>query len=194
MADDFATSVRLSARGSTGEGELRIEYRLENHSRQPIHVWDQLLNYTEPQPFIDDNLAYVFWEAPRTVRIVRALLRLPSDFQVGKMPEPFVRTVSSAESISGRIRLPTPLHEYSPLYAAGESMKKVECDQITLVIGWVEDKPGIELSPRAVRDRQVNRLGGAWNSPLQRFATAHLAISTPLFTYTTPFDRRMPIE
>jgi hypothetical protein len=186
--------VEMTGRSSVIDGELRVDYRLENKGATPVYVWDQLVGHDDRGAMLDENTAYVAWEPARTVRLVRALLRLPEDFSVGKRSEPYVRVIPPASAISGRVRLTLPLREFNPYYPPGESLESVQCDDLLLIIGWIEKKEGMELRPRVCNGQKVYALGGGWAQPLQRFAKANFDTNVTLMTYTTPFDRRLPLE
>jgi hypothetical protein len=186
--------VSLHGRAGVVDGELQVDYRLENRGQAPIYVWDLLTGYADDGPFLDERLAYVCWEEPRNVSVVRAFLRLPVGFRVGKKSEPYVRTVPAGGTVEGRIRLPHPVREYNPYYPSTQQLATVPCDKVILLIGWIEQKEGMILSPREVRGKRVTALRGTWKPPFQRLARLEFACPVSLLRYTTAFDRRLPME
>ena len=82
--------VTLKAKASTTETSLIIGYRISNSSARPIFVWDLTPNYNKEQ-IVDPDSAYVFWQEPVTLRVVRAQLQSPADFDVTKKEVPYVR-------------------------------------------------------------------------------------------------------
>lgn len=192
---DVAPRVVLEARAEVAADQLRIHYRLENKGPGPVYVWDQLTTHDDDGLKYDDKLAYVCWQAPRTVRVARALLRLPTDFRVGKKSEPFVREVAAGGAIEGDIALARPIREFNPYYADAARTEPVECDEIQLIIGWVEVRDDMKALPRKVRGEPFTTLAGSWSPPHQRLARATLKCEPILLEKNLEkFDRRLPLE
>ncbi len=187
-------SVVLEARAEIAENELRIHYRLRNEGPGPIYVWDRIITHDDEGPKHDDELAYVCWQAPATARVARALLRLPTEFQVGKKSEPFVRKVEADGAIEGDVVLPLPLREFNPYYPDATRTEAVECDEVQLLIGWIEIRDDMKALPRKVRGEPFTVLAGSWSPPHQRLARATLKCRTTLLKNLDGFDRRPPLE
>lgn len=192
---EVAPKVVLEAHAEVAEDHgLRLSYRLKNQGPGPIYVWDRLTTHDDDGLKYDPELAYVCWKSRATVRVARALLPLPTEFQVGKKSEPFVRKVDAGGAIEGEIGLAHPIREFNPYYPDTDRTEAVECDEVQLVIGWIEARDGMKALPRNVRGEPFLALSGTWSPPHQRLARATLKCRTTLLRNLGDFDRRPPLE
>jgi hypothetical protein len=186
--------VTLDARASKKDGRLVITYRLANPGPGAIYVRDLMVNYDAAGQRIDPDLAYVFWEQPATARIVRGELGLPPDIDVTKKESPFVRAIAAGEAAEGRISLAMPIPEYSPFYPPPRNPRLVPCGKIRLLIGWIEERPGMLPTPRKVGGEEALLLKGSWTGPIQRLAEKTIGLPVDLQAYTDGFDRSLPMR
>jgi hypothetical protein len=173
---------------------LIINYVLRNDDSVTIYAWDLLPNSLHEETVLDSKLAYVFWESPRTVRIVRAILDEPLDLHPVVRELPFVHKIAPHSSLEGRIALPLPLQEYSPFYPPPAMSKLVHCDSLHLIIGWIEEHEGMVVSEREVGGEPALALRGSWPRPAQHLLNKTLAASVDLLVRQDDFDRRPPLE
>jgi hypothetical protein len=189
-----SSAASLAGRIQATRELLAIDYRLSNDGREPIYVWDVMVGHGEKGQVVDPDTAYVFWEAPETVRIVRAVLPLPPDFEVAKKEVPYVRKVLPGGSVTGRIALPLPLREYSPFYPPAEKYRDVVCRKTRLQIGWTAEQSGMTVQPRVVGGEKVLALRGSWKGPVQFVASGVFDGSVVLQVREDGFDRRPPMS
>lgn len=174
--------------------KIAVNYKLTNTGSVPIFVWDVMVGQGPKEQFLDSNLAYVCWEEPNTVRLTRAMLRLPPDHDVTVKEVPFVRKLPSQGTADGRIVLSIPVQEYNPFYPPAKDTREVPCNKVRVIIGWIEEKPGMTVSKREVGGQEVLALRGGWGPPLQRWDQIVLDCSVELAVRSDPFDRRLPME
>jgi hypothetical protein len=186
----------MSITGNVTEdnSKVSIKYRLHNPGSAPIVVWDVMVNQGPNGEFVDPTLAYASWEELQTLRVIRAMLPLPLDFDVAKKEVPFVRVVAPGEAIEGRIELSKPAREYNPFYGPATVTRNVACTKIHLIIGWSEQKPGMTISKRRVAGQEVLAVRGGWAAPAQRWAEMLFGVPITLTVRADNFDRRPPMK
>ncbi len=184
--------VSLSVKLSKAQDHLIVHYVMRNVNSAAIYVWDVLPNNAHEEEVLDPELAYVFWEAPRTVRIVRAILDEPPDLHPVVRELPFVHKVLAHSSLQGRISLALPVQEYSPFYPPAAQSKLAHCDNLHLIIGWIEHQKGMVVSEREVGGQPALALRGSWPRPAQHLLNAKLTASLDLSVRQDDFDRRPP--
>ena len=188
---DKENLIGLEAEASVVDGRLEVRYHLENLSDRNVYVWDLMIGYSGNEQVIDDDGAYVFFDAPDTVRVVRGDLELPSNIDVARKEIPFVRLLGPRQKADGHIRLDQPVTEFSPFYPppAPENTIAVKCSSVLLQIGYTEEHEGMKITEREVGGRKVLALRGGWEGPYQRIAEKKMPAAVELITYKTGFER-----
>ena len=186
--------VTLSAKAVVEPVEIVVSYTVVNETEQAIILWDRMIDYDAEGKKIDAEGAYVFWEEPDGVRLVRAQLQLPPGVDVYEKEIPYARTVAPHASVEGHIRLPLPLHEASPFYSPPEFWNVVQCRKARLLIGWRELGPGMKVVETTVRGVKVHSVQGRWQAPVQRLLETSMDISAALKTRREEFDRSLPMH
>jgi len=196
MNEDTFRPVRLQAAAEDNGEVLTVSYGLTNESDQLVYVWDQIVDYSSAEPKIDHDGAYVFFEEPATIRLIRANLPLPEDFDIARKPIPYARALERNGTLSGVIRLKHPVREYSPYYERlkDEESKTEDISQVRLIIGWTTVKPGMRIEERTVGGEKAFAIRGAWEPPYQMTLEQRIPVKTRLETYTTAFERMMPLR
>lgn len=186
--------VKLEGKVEQKDDSLVIDYQLTNQSQQPIYVWDLLTGYAGGEEIINHELAYVCLEEPKTLRVARAVLRLPFDRDVYMKEIPYVRVVAPKETIKGKIVLPVPIEEYNPYYppTEPENYKELESDKIRLLVGWTEAQKGMIISETTVGGEEVMMIRGAWEGAIQHLAERSFSAQVKMKIRTDAFDRQMP--
>jgi len=186
--------VVLTGEVKQDKDSIVISYELKNQSHNPVLAWDLIVSESGGSETIYDNLAYVCFEEPNTLRVVRGVLELPLDRDVYQKEIPYARAIEPMSSVTGRIVLRMPLEEYNPYYEPSipENEKEVEIGKIRLLIAWTETQPGMIVSDADVGGKKVKMIRGAWEGPLQRLAEAIFPVHSILKVRTDVFDRRMP--
>lgn len=195
MAEESNT-VTMKANAAVSNGRLKVTYELENHSERIVYVWDQMVGYAGNEQIIDEDRAYVFFDEPHTIRLVRANLALPPDIDVSRKEIPFSRAIQPKSRITGKITIPLPAKEYSPFYAEpnDENSRIVKCDLVRIIIGWLEQKDGMKVTERKAGDKTVLAIRGAWSGPYHRLIEQILPVSVDLHVFKTSFDRSLPLH
>jgi hypothetical protein len=196
MNEDTYRPVRLQAAAEDNGDTLTVSYGLTNESDQLIYVWDQIVDYSSPEPKIDHDGAYIFFEEPATIRLIRANLPLPEAFDIARKPIPYARALEPRGTLSGVVRLKHPVHEYSPYFEPlkDEESKTEQITQVRLIIGWTTVKPGMKIDERTVGAEKAFAIRGAWAPPYQETLEQRMPIKTRVETYTTDFERMMPLR
>jgi hypothetical protein len=184
--------VALRGKVTRAADRLVVEYELTNQRKQPIYVLDRMVNAKDGTAVLDADLAYVFWEEPRTLRLVRAVLQLPPGKNIGSKEIPYARKVAPGETVAGRISLPVPVAEYNPFYLPPKDWRQVTCDTVRLLIGWTEEREGMVIHERKVGGEPALALRGAWPGPYQELAEAKWQFSVAVKVRPDEFDRRLP--
>ena len=186
--------VKLEGEVKQKDDSLVIDYQLTNQSQQPIYVWDLMIGYSGDEEVINHELAYLCLEEPNTLRVARAVLKLPFDRDVYMMEIPYVRAVAPNEMITGKIVLPVPVEEYNPYYppTEPENYREVEANKIRLLIGWTEARAGMIISDTTVGGEEVKMIRGAWEGAFQHLAERTFRAQVKMKVRTDAFDRQMP--
>ena len=191
------TTVSLKATAEKTENELLIKYEVENHSDRNLYLWDGMIGFDgQGQRIIDHDLAYVFYEEQNTVRVMRAVLPLPTIRSVGKKEIPFVREFPAKSKLEGSIKLKLPVEEFSPYFEPlkEENSENVKCNQIRLIIGWTPFREGMNITERTVGKDKVFAIRGAWSPPYQQIVEKKIPIDVNLLIYKDEFERQMPLK
>jgi hypothetical protein len=186
--------MSITGNVTENKSKVTVNYRINNPGAVPIVVWDVMANQGPNGEFVDPTLAYASWEEPQTLRVVRAMLPLPLDFDVAIKEVPYVRVVAPGETIQGRVELSRPAHEYNPFYGPATVTREVACTKIHLIVGWNEQKRGMTISRRRVADQEVLAVRGGWDAPVQRWAETFFDMPITLEVRADNFDRRPPMQ
>lgn len=196
MSDEFLKPVTLRAQAENTETALIIKYEVENHTEQIIYVLDGMIDYSSTEKGLDHDSAYVFFEEPKTLRVIRANLPSPTTFSVGKKEIPFARAIAPMGKLSGKITIKHPLKEYSPYYEPlkEENQKVEKFSEVRLMIGWTRARTGMIINERQIGSEKVYALRGSWRTPYQEVIEEFFTVSGNLLTYSTPFERMLPVK
>ncbi len=188
--------ISMTAKAEKTGGKLIVEYEIENHSDKQLYLWDKIIGYNEKGQFISNDLAYVMFEEPATIRVVRANLQLPFDRDVARKEIPFARILEAKAKVTGKIILDSPTKEYSPFYKKlnDENPKIEKCKTVRLLIGWSILREGMQIQERKVGDETVLAIRGGWKEPYHKLLEQKIAIDADLQVYRDAFDRNMPFQ
>ena len=140
-----SSGVSLSGKAVVENNKLVVDYTVTSTLPHSIYVFDKMIAYDDQgQPKIDPATAYVFWEEPSTLRLVRAVLTVPPNMNVYSLEIPYARELKPQASLTGRIEFAMPVTEKSPFYQppTEETSKTIKCNKIRLYVGWTEDREG----------------------------------------------------
>jgi hypothetical protein len=193
---DKSNLISMKAKAEKSGDKLLIEYEIENHSDQKLYLWDRMIAYKGGEQFIDEELAYVFFEEPKIIRIVRANLPLPFDRDVARKEIPFARAIEAAAKVTGKIVLSVPAKEFSPFYRGitEENSLIQHCREIRLLIGWSELREGMQIQERTVGDEKVLAIRGGWKEPYHKLLEQKIPLEVDLKVHKDAFDRSMPLH
>jgi len=196
MSDSVLPSVTMTASAENTTENLIVKYEVQNHTDQPIYIWDLMIGYSGNEQVIDKDAAYIFFAEPKTIRLIRAELPLPSTFDIARKEIPYARILANGEKISGMIRLKHPVKENSPYYppVTSENEASVNCSEINLLVGWTRVRPGMQITERTISGQKVYAIRGTWDPPHQEILQETMPVQAELFTYTTPFERMLPVK
>jgi hypothetical protein len=187
-------TVSLSGKAFRTGDRLVVEYQLTNQRALPIYVLDQMVKHNDQGPFLDPERAYVCWEEPRALRLVRASLPLPLDRNIYRKEVPYARRVPPGETVEGRIALDVPVEEYNPFYLPAQEFREVSCDTVRLLIGWTEQREGMVIQECKVGGQPALSVTGPRRGPYQELAEGTWRCLVPVRMRRDPFDRRMPLQ
>lgn len=190
------TGVTLQAKAEQSESQLTVEYEVENHSKQVIYLWDRMVGYNEDGQIIDPDIAYIFFDEPKTVDIIRADLPPPQKIRVASKEIPFVRTIDARSKVAGKIVLALPLVEFSPYYppAEEENMETRHCSMIRLLLGWSEFRDGMQIREQTIGDEKVLAIRGVWAKPYYKILEKQIPMEVDIKIYKSDFERQKPLQ
>jgi hypothetical protein len=196
MSEDTIKQVTITATAENTAEALVVSYQVENKTDQALYLWDQMIGWKGNEKVIDHDIAYVFFEEPKTVRLIRADLPLPQLRLVGRKEIPYARVLPPRGTLSGKIVLKHPVKEYSPYYEPmteeGRELRK--CSEVRLMVGWTPPKPGMRIEEHNVGGEKLIAIRGAWPPPHQEILEEKILVNVDLLTYTTEFERQMPLK
>ncbi|MGD9562190.1 MAG: hypothetical protein AB7F88_08210 [Pyrinomonadaceae bacterium] len=187
-----STHLSLTGSASVKDGKLIVNYELKSNLPYSVYVFDEMIAYNEEgRPKIDRSTAYRFWEEPNTLRLVRAVLKMPREKDVYSLEIPYARELKPQAELTGNIELDVPVKEKSPFYGfpKPDTSKEVECDRIKLYIGWTEATDGIKIQEATIGGEKVLRIRGKWQP---RLVSADFNVAVKVVAHTDTFDRQMP--
>ena len=116
--------VSLSGKATKENDKLVVEYTVRNTLSHSIYVFDEMIEYdSNGQPKINRSTAYCFWEEPETLRLVRAILRVPLEKDVYSLEIPYARELKAQAEITGRIELDLPVNEKKSFLCVADRRK-----------------------------------------------------------------------
>lgn len=184
--------VILSGTARIEKNKLVVDYSVKNTLATSIYVFDEMIDYdSEGKPQLNPSTAYCFWEEPNTVRLVRAILRIPLEKDIYSLEIPYARELKAQSSLDGKIELDIPVNEKSPFYAlpTEENSKIVSCERVRLYVGWTEFREGTQITEATISGEKVLRIRGSWRPHLVR---ADFDAKTQMVVHTEVFDRQLP--
>lgn len=112
------SGISLQVEISVGSERLDLDYRIQASSDdQRLLVCDALWRVgSDSRDKYDEHLAFVSYVPPATLRIKRTMPALPVERNVFRAYIPWIRTTDMRHPLSGEVRLPIPIREYSPYY------------------------------------------------------------------------------
>jgi hypothetical protein len=196
MSEEKLAKVKLNAKAEIEGKSLVISYTVENSSDRDVYLWDGTFGWEGSTKVVDPNRVFIFFEEPDTVRVIRANLPLPNLRRITRKQILFGRLLKANSSLTGRTVLPQPTREHSPYYEPQKEeeydMKK--CSKIRLMIGWTPPKDGMKIVEKTINGEQWFSISGTWQQPYQEILEQHISLDTELLTYTTKFERQLPLR
>ena len=195
MEETNISQLLLTAKAEKTQDALVIEYEAKNNTNQVLYLWDRIPDYPGGPPVISPDLAYVFFEEPKTLTVIRANLMLPTKIRVAVKEIPYLRAVAPGSTAKGRISLKLPVAEFSPYYGSpsDENSEKAEALEIRLLIGWTDFREGMLLEETTIGEK-VFVISGNWPKPYQRIAEKRIKITLPVLVAKGDFERTMPLQ
>ncbi len=186
------SSVVLSGKARIENNKLIVEYSVRNTTPTSLYIFDEMIEYdSKGQPKINKTTAYCFWEEPNTLRLARALLRIPLEKDIYSLEIPYARELKPQATLSGKIELDIPVKEKSPFYAppTEENSKIVDCTKVRLFIGWTEFREGTQITEANIGGEKVLRIRGNWQPHVVQ---EEFGVPVKVVAYTDIFDRQLP--
>ena len=186
----------LSGKAEKTKDALVIEYEAQNNSNQTLYLWDRIPDYPDSGPIVSPDLAYVFFDGPKTLIVIRANLTLPKSIRVATKETPYLRPVEPGSKANGRISLKLPVAEFSPYfgYAREDNAELSEISEVRLLIGWTDYREGMKLEETTIGGEKVFVMGGNWPKPYQRIAEKRFPVTVPVLVAKSDFERTMPLQ
>ncbi len=189
---DNSINLSLTGTASVENGKLTVNYSLRSSLPYSIYVFDEMIAYDkEGRPQLDRSTAYCFWEEPNTLRLVRAVLKMPLEKEVYSLEIPYARELKPKSELTGKIVMDAPVKEKSPFYGlpTKETSKEVDCNKIKLYIGWTESTDGIKNQEVTIDGERVFRIRGKWQPHL---VSEDFNLDVKVIAHTDTFDRQLP--
>ncbi len=194
MNESVIKQVSMRATAENTKAALVIKYEVQNHTDQAAYLWDLMIKYEGSEQKIDHDGAYVFFEEPKTLNVIRAELPLPKTFDIARKEIPNARLLPPGGKLEGTVTLKHPIKEVSPYYPSlkEEEQAVANASVVNLMVAWTMPKPGMTITQRTVGAEKVFAIRGSWAPPHQEIMQETFPIETPVLIYTTPFERMKP--
>lgn len=192
MSEQSRFEVALRVSHAVARQSLTVAYEFSNRSDRTVYVFDVVASFGERgKVVIEPKRAFVFLQGDDTVRIVRALMPNPSLKSIAKRPPNLATRVAPRASHKGEIELPLPLVERHPFFAqvGADAATPATVRRAVLQIGWVEERPGMEVSEFETADGPFLQVAGGWGKPVQYLAEQAFAVEVPVVRHPDPFER-----
>lgn len=196
MSEYQLTQVKLTAKAAIAGEKLNVSYDVENFTDSDVYVWDGMIGFDGPEKVVENDRAYVYFEEPATVRIIRGELPSPTTIKVGVKQILFARLLKARSKLSAAFSLPYPLKEHSPYFEPlkEEEQELKKCSRIRLMVGWIPPKAGMKIDEREIKGEKWYKVRGLWEPPYQEIVEQYIPLDLDLFIYTSSFERQMPMR
>lgn len=186
----------LSAKAEKTATSLVIDYEVENRTDQVLYLGDRMIDFEGDNTVISKDLAYVFFEDPKKLNIIRANLTLPKSLRVASKEIPYVRPVAGGAKVTGRIVVALPAKEFSPYfgYSDPENADLKDVSEVRLILGWTDYREGMTVREHNIGGEDVLALRGGWAPPYQYLLEKTFAISLQCLVAKSDFERNMPLK
>ncbi len=186
----------LSAKAEKTATSLVIDYEVENRSDQVLYLGDRMIDFEGDKTVISKDLAYVFFEEPKRLNVIRANLSLPRSIRVASKEIPYVRPVPGGAKVKGRIVVALPAKEFSPYfgYSDPENADLKEVSEVRLLLGWTDFREGMTIREHNIGGEEVLALRGGWSAPYQYLLEKSFPISLQCLVARSDFERNMPLK
>jgi hypothetical protein len=196
MNEDAIKQVVMRATAQDTSEALLISYEVENLSDRDLYLWDGMVGFEGTNKVVDKDTAYVFFEEPATVRVLRADLPLPKLRRVGKKQILFARLLAAKTKLTGTIKLKHPVREDSPYYEppAEDDTEVKKCSRIRLLVGWTAPRQGMQITEVNPGGERWFNIRGVWDAPYQELLEQFVPVEVNLNVYKTEFERQLPVS
>lgn len=189
--------VEVAAKLDMSQVALTLEYDVHNGSDKVIYVFDRLTSFDAGETKVEPDQAFVLLEGADAVRVICALMPTPSLKSVARRPPVYVSVVPPRSKHSGRLHLALPLVERHPFYALitkdGGQVSVVQ--RVVFELGWVEQRPGMELLEQQSALGPEIQLAGGWGKPVQWISEIGLpAPGLRIVKHPDPFERSRTLK
>jgi hypothetical protein len=189
--------VELNAKLDVSEVALALQYDVQNRSDKVIYVFDRLTSFDAGKTKVEPDQAFVLLEGADAVRVICALMPTPSLKSVARRPPVYVSVVPPRGRRAGRLQLALPLVERHPFYAliSKDDGQISVVQRVVFELGWVEQRPGMELLEQQSALGHEIQLTGGWGKPVQWIS--EIGIPAPglrIVKHPDPFERSRPLK
>lgn len=196
MNEDPLTQVKMNAKAEITGDKLKVSYEVHNLTDSDVYLWDGMIGFDGPEKVVNNDRAYVYYEEPNTVRMIRADLPSPTTFKIGVKQILFARLLKARSKLNIDFSVPYPLEEHSPYYErpTEEDKELKECTRIRLLVGWTPPRTGMTIEERDIQGAKWYKIRGFWASPYQEILEQTIPLDVELFVYKSDFERQMPLR
>lgn len=196
MTENPMEQVKLNADAVISGDKLTVTYDVENLTDSDVYIWDGMIGFEGPDKIVDHDRAYIFFEEPETVRMIRGELPSPTTIKIGVKQILFARLLKARSKLGTKFSVPYPLKEHSPYFEPlkEEEQELKKCSRIRLMVGWISPKAGMKIDERDIKGETWYKIRGLWEPPYQKVLEQSIPLATELFIYKESFERQMPMR
>lgn len=172
---------------------LEVAYTLRNDSDRPIYVFDRPTRLESGgRVIVEPDRMFVLLDKDGAVRLLQVLVPTPMIRAIRQRPPVYVSRVGAHAEHARRLTLPLPLRENQQFFSADPDATepRVTIDKARIVVGWVEERPGLQVAKIETPAGAELNLYGGWGVPAQRLSMVDMAV-LPIIVieHPSPFER-----
>lgn len=177
---------------------LDVAYTLRNESDSPIYVFDRPTRFESGGiVVVEPDRMFVLLDKDGAVRLLHVLMPTPTIRAVRQRPPVYVSRVDAHAAHTRRLTLPLPLRENQQFFSADPDATepRVTVDKVRVVVGWVEERPGLQVARVETPAGAELNLYGGWGLPAQRLSMVDSTVpSIVVVEHLPPFERYPRLE
>jgi len=172
---------------------LDVEYVVSNQTDRTVYVFDRTARFANGKVVVEPDRMFVALNGTDEVRILHAFMGPPRSRDVNRRPPVLATPVAPRAELRRKLALSLPLHENVQFDSADDApdATPVVVKRVRLIVGWVEQRPGMTVAPQPTAAGEEIKLSGGWGQPVQWLSEMAADRAVPVAPHREPFEREL---